>query len=208
MISACNQPSKVEEGISLPMNSKTVQLTLVDSLGSLQFSIPSQYDTSFLWTHTSDCGKLCDRIKYRFQPKLLPIFKESGFYWTDLKDSINQMTIYHSGEYPFRNNVDSNIIFRYHQNEKDGILYDSLYKKIKIDTVQKIGDRYFSIIAYEEFNKRKAPFFKTITAATTIKGNLIHFEYQLLTKKNDSLYTNFIQNSIDLLETMRFGNGR
>jgi len=179
----------------------------MDSLGSIRFSIPSQYDTSFLWTHTSDCGKSCDKIKYRFQPKLLPIFNESGFYWEELKDSINQLTVYHSGEYPFRDFGDS-IIFKYHSVAKDGILYDSLYKKIEIDTVKKIGDRYFSIMAYEEFNKRKAPFFKTIIAATTIKGNLIHFEYQLLTQTNDSVYKNFIQNSIVLLETIRLGNGR
>lgn len=207
-ILVCNQPFKIENQISLPKNSKTVQLALVDSLGSVEFAIPSQYDTSFSWTHTSDCGKLCDRIKYRFQTKLLPIFKESGFYWTELKDSINQLTIYHSGEYPFRDNEDSNNIFRFHKTTKDGILYDSLYKKIKIETVEKIGNRYFSIIAYEEFDKRKAQFSKTLTAFTTIRGNIIHFDYQILTQKQDSLYSNFIQNSKILLETIHFSNGR
>ena len=83
-----------------------------------------------------------------------------------------------------------------------------IIEKINFDTVQKIGDRYFSIIAYEEFDKRKAQFFKTITAFTTIRGNIIHFDYQILSQQKDSIYSNFIQNSIILLETIRISNGR
>jgi hypothetical protein len=202
-ILACNQSSKTNNIVALPKNSKTVQITLVDSLGKVELSIPSGYDTSFSWTHTSDCGKSWDEIKYRLQPKTLPIFKESGFMWEERKDSINQLTIYHSGEYPFNDGADSNIIFRHHKVVIEGILYDSLHKKIKIDTVEKIVDRYYSIIAYEELDKRKAPFSKAVMAFTTVKDNLIHFDYQ-----EDSLYSNFILNSILLLRTIHLSNGR
>jgi len=208
LIVACNHTSKVEEFLQPPQNSKKIQLTLIDSLGNVTLSIPTRYDTTFSWTHTSDCGKLCDRIKYRFQPKTLPIFKEWGFYWETPKDSIEQLTVYHSGEYPFKYPFDSTLIFRHHKGEKNGILYDSLYKKIRLDTIQKIGDRYFSILGVEVYDKKATTISKILMGATTIKMNVIHFDFELLTSKQDSISTNFIQNSKRLLETIHLSNGR
>ena len=79
---SCRNNPKIG-AIQLPTeDSQFVHVKLVDSLGSVELIIPKCYDTSFEWTDYSDCGKLCDKIKYRYQPKYLPISKESGYLFT------------------------------------------------------------------------------------------------------------------------------
>jgi hypothetical protein len=62
---ACNHSDKVETIVVPPENSQIRTIKLADSLGALTISLPSRYDTSFSWTHHSDCGPSCDEIKYR-----------------------------------------------------------------------------------------------------------------------------------------------
>ncbi len=50
-------------------------------------------------------------------------------------------------------------------------------------------------------------YLKKVLAVTTIKSNEIKFEYELSTKKNDSIAKNFIKNSINLIKTCRIGKG-
>src|SRR5579863_5725161 len=90
-----------------------ISVKLVDSLGKVTITLPLRYDTSFSWTDYSDCGKPCDKIKYRLQPKTLRIKKETGMYMRRKpKDSIERFTISHAGYFPFHDSTDSTDILR------------------------------------------------------------------------------------------------
>lgn len=201
---ACNDVSVNKSHAQMTEASKPVQMQLVDSLGVVTFSIPVKYDTSFSWVHYSDCGKPCDEQKYRFQPKALPVLKESGWIWDEAKDSIERFTISHTLYIPFHEG-DTAKNFGRHSHQKEQLLSNPDNSPIVFDTIQKINDRYYSIIAMEKSDSTKAK--KTVLAITTIKGNEIKFQYELLTKVNDSTTKNFIKTSIDLLKTIRIGKG-
>jgi len=208
IITSCNYLPQVDTIQLSPEPLLIQQIKLVDSLGCISFSIPVRYDTTFIWTHYSDCGKPCNKIKYRFQPKSLIITKESGFVWTgEPKDSIERFTIIHSAYIPFHDNTDSSSIFQYHHHKKQDILTDPDTYKIKSDTLEKIGDRYYSIIVIDLYDSLKNQYSKKLLATTTIKSNFVDFNYELLTKRNDSLTNNFINNSKYYLRTIRISNG-
>jgi len=201
---ACNNASNTDNKQGLPESSKTVQVQLIDSLGTVTFSIPLRYDTSFSWVHYSDCGKPCNEQKYRFQPKELPITKESGWIWLgEPKDSIERFTISHTGYFPFHDgDTAKNIVS--HNHLKEELKSNPTNPPIVFDTIQKVNDRYYSIIVME---KSDTLYSKKILAATTIKSNVVKFQYELLTRKNDSITNNFIKNSIELIKTIRISKG-
>lgn len=57
-------------------------------MGQLKIELPERFDTLFKWTEYSDCSG-CEHIDYRVQSKKLPVFKESGFVYYPLKDSVD-----------------------------------------------------------------------------------------------------------------------
>ena len=62
---SCNnrQSGKIKTGV--PLNAIKIKLQLEDSLGAIDFFVPVRYDTSISWVDYSDCGKSCDKRKYR-----------------------------------------------------------------------------------------------------------------------------------------------
>lgn len=200
---ACNNSSLNKSRVQITEFSKSVQMRLIDSLGMVTFSIPIQYDTTFSWVHYSDCGKPCDEQKYRFQPKTLPMLKESGWIWNEAKDSVERFTISHTMYIPFHDG-DTAINFGRHSHLKGQLSSNSDNPPIVFDTIQKINDRYYSIIAMEKSDTLQT---KKVLAITTIKGNEIKFQYELLTRKNDSIAKNFIKNAIDFIKTIRISKG-
>lgn len=187
----------------LPENSKAVMVPLIDSLGIINLSVPLRYDTSFSWVHHSDCGKPCDEREYRFQPKNLSLIKESGWMWTEPKDSVDRFTISHTLDFPFHDG-DTTLIIAWHNHFKEQLTSDLKNPPIVFDTIQKINDRYFSIVATEKNDSIQV---RKVLTVTTIKSNLIKFQYELLTRKNDSISKNFIKNSINLIKTIRINKG-
>jgi hypothetical protein len=205
----CNYKSKVDTNYTITENSKKVEIKLADSLGLIQISLPTRYDTFFSWTHYSDCGKACAKIKYRFQPSSLPITKESGWIWLgEPNDSIERFTIIHSGYFPFHENSDSNVIRQYHEHKKIDLVYESTSSKIKLDTLEKIGERYFSLIRVDLYDTIQAQYSKRLLAATTIKSNIIEFNFELLTKQKEALKNNFIENSKAYLQSINISNSK
>ena len=79
--------------------------------------------------------------------------------------------------------------------------------KIKFDTLEKINGRNFSIVIIDLYDSTKGVFSKKVIGTTTIKSNGIEFMYELLTKRNDSINRNFIENSLQLLKTIKINNG-
>jgi hypothetical protein len=198
LIAGCNTPTSKEQKVK---SSRQVNITLVDSFGQISLSVPARYDTFFSWINYSDCGKPCNRQEYRYQPKILPITKESGFYWFgEPKDSVDRLTVIHSSEIQYKpsNAAIDSIMYK---ELKRQIIRDSTNSVIIYDTLEKIGDRYFSVFALQNsdtiHNIR-------VLAVTIFKGNEITFSYDLLTKKEDSIEMNFIKNSLNLIHTIKF----
>jgi hypothetical protein len=183
---------------------KTVQLKLIDSLGEVSLSIPIRYDTSFSWVHYSDCGKSCDEQKYRFQPKNLPVTKETGWLGVrERRDSIERLTISHSGYFPFHNG-DTSRNDKRHQNLRDQLIATSEYPPLVFDTIERINDRYYSIFHMEQFDSVHT---QTIIAFTTIKSNQLKFQFESIQRKKDSLSNLFQRNSLETIKSIRIGQG-
>lgn len=194
----CNEHKTLVAPIEIPLNARVDTIRLLDSLGYVTISIPNRYDTFFQWRHTSDCYG-CGMEKHRYQPSSLRVFKESGFYYTgEPKDSIEQMTLFYSEKHPFIHTIDSNDMKRLHLQIKAN--YKMEYN-VTADSVEKINDRYFSIVVIDQFDTSKNQFIKKVMAETTIRANQVRIQYELLTKVNDSICRNFIRNSRILLRS-------
>lgn len=160
------------------------QIKLADSLGFVSLTLPKRFDTFFKWTHYSDCGKPCNEIKYRFQPKTLPIYMESGWDWKERTDSVEQFTISHSGYFPFQPQRDSMSIFTY-MKRRQGNSISYYQHPIRYEKMLKIGERYVSAFAQDYKDSVTNIFTRRIYASTSVHGNIVNFDYELLSK--DSL---------------------
>jgi len=206
---SCNDSVGIDRINIPPEKSQILKIKLADSLGNVIITLPQRYDTSFSWTDFSDCGKPCDKIKYRSQPKTLRVTKETGWIWKgEPKDSIEMFTISHSGYFQFHDSTDSIDIARdlewrkgYIENEEPG------HYKAKFGTVEKIGNRYFAILVVDQYDSLKNQYCKRLLATTSIKSNMIFFDFELLTKENDSLTKHFIDISKYYLRTASIDNG-
>jgi hypothetical protein len=201
----CSEKTEQRSYNSQLVNLKDTTIKLIDSLGLLSFQVSQDFDTFFNWTHNSDCRKPCNLEKYRFQPKAFPVFKESGFIYNNVPDSLYQVTISHSGYFPFTNS-DTSEIFSYHNQSRRDLRNDPATYKLKSDTLEKINDRYFSIIVVDLFDTAQHQYAKKILGATTIRSNIIKIYFELLTRHNDSINKNFIQNSLRQLRSVRLSN--
>jgi len=199
----CNQSNSNSNADAEVAVGKKVEIRLVDSLGTIYISVPSRFDTSFVWVSQSDCGKPCEVQKYRFQPKKLPVFKESGFYVMNApKDSVDQFTISHPSYLYNRSDTIRDTYM--HSRLKAEMEYNSGSFPMIFDTIQKIGNRYYSIF----YLKKKAEVErKRVLAVTTIKGNEIRFQYELASKTGDTSSIDFFQNSMKYLETIEIKAG-
>ncbi len=199
---SCNNSVDTKEKKTNAFETKLIELSLVDGLGKVNFSIPVSFDTNFSWIYSSDCGKPCDVQKYRFQSKTVKIIKESGFLWTGApRDSVESLTISHPSLLNFgRNNLDTAKNTAMYFQIKQQLTDDPLYPPINFDTIQKIGDRYFSIFIMEKTDSIQS---KKVLAATSIRGNTIIFKFELLKKNKDTASGKFIENSLKHINTIR-----
>lgn len=202
---SCNNTIDTKQISKHNLTFKKISVQLVDSLGTVELSIPTRYDTNFSWINYSDCGKPCDKQEYRFQSKKIPIAKESGWFWNgESKDSVDNFTITHSSYVPFHDGRDTGKIIPLHQGLKNRFINEFNSVPIIFDTIEKVNDRYFYIFAME---KHDTTFIKKVIAVSSIKTNEIIFQYKLVTQKNDSTTKNFIKNSIDLIKTIKISKG-
>jgi hypothetical protein len=206
LLAACDVS---ENKITPPENSKTQMINLEGGLGVVSLSLPVRYDTTFTWIHYSDCGAPCEKRKYRFQPKSLPVNMENGYFYKTLKDSVEQFTIVHNPYIPIgdSDNTDNrDFITSFHDHEKFEITHNPTLRFIKSDTIEKIGDRYFSIIVIDKYDTASAEFSKKLLSTTTIRRGTIDFNFELLSKKKNLLTEKFIDEAKYYLRTIRIGN--
>lgn len=182
---------------------QSVNIKLADSLGGINLNLPTRYDTSFTWTEYSDCGKPCNKIKYRYQPRIAKVSKETGWIqlW-ELTDSIEWFTVSHSGHFPFHDKLDSNFITSYHKKKRESLTQDPAIHLIKSDWVEKIADRYFSIFVIDISDSLKMN--KKILAGSCIYGNIIEFNFDLISKQNDIAQKDFLEKSLSYLRSIKF----
>lgn len=147
-------------------------------------------DTFFSWVDHSDCGKPCDIQKYRYQSKGLRITKESGFLWVgEPKNSVDRFTLSHSEDFPFYSGDTAKDFVR-HGHLRSELTSNPANPPIIFDTVEKINDRYYSIFAMQRSDTIRC---KRVLAVTTIKGNLVRFQYDLpTTKRSHEAYAFFV----------------
>lgn len=194
--------------LQAPENSKLVKVNLENGLGTITIALPGRYDTTFTWIHYSDCGKVCEKRKYRYQPKDLPIYPETGFHYKELTDSMDQFTIVHNPYIPVTdsdNTDDKSFIYSYHDHKKWDIIHDPSLRQVTWDTVEKIGDRYFSVIVIDSYDSATATFSKKLLSTSTIRKGTIDFNFDLLTKRKGPFTDNFINDAEYYLSTIRFG---
>jgi hypothetical protein len=199
---ACNYIAK--DATPEPSNIKVINLQ--NGLGIVSISLPVRYDTTFTWIHYSDCGRPCEKRKYRVQPKALPIFRENGYRPKLLNDSIEQFTIVHNPYIPpgdIDNPDNQQFISLFHDHKKYDITHNPDIREIRSDTIEKIGDRYFSIIVVDKYDTAKAQYSKKLLSTTTIRKGTIDFNFELLTKQSSLATENFIDNAKYYLRTIR-----
>lgn len=203
LLAACHNTS-TQTIVAKPLNSKDTIITLKDTLGNITITVPNRYDTFLVWTQHSDCSR-CGNEKYRFQPKSLPIFQESGWFWHDLKDSIDQLTIEHPQYIVITDSFPLDAIKMLHGRMLEEAKSDPLmYKdKFHLDTIENINGRQFSIISSENFDDSTKLYSKAVWGTTLIRGNTVKFKFALLTNRQDSITKNFIRNSKELLHQIK-----
>jgi len=187
-------------------NGKTWKISLGDSLGNLQIVLPKHFDTLFNWTQYSDCGDGCAKNDYRVQEKTLPIFKDNGFYYVPLKDSVEQFTIKHSkifSPWPFN---DTSLVKQFSGRLKSEA-FENNGNKFIIDTLLTIETQHFAVIAFTSFDTTKKARIQFLNAITSIKGNIIELFFEYRKSYSDTLSNDFIKNSFNALKTIRVSNG-
>ena len=210
VLSACKHVSKVNN-LAIPPNSQSVTVPLQGGLDTIRLLLPNRYDTSFTWIHYSDCGKPCEKRKYRFQPASLPAFPETGYSYQRLTDSVDQFTIVHN-PYILPEDVDDpnnqTFISSFHDHKKWILMHDPSMEKITSDTIEYIGDRYFSIIITEIYDTTTREYIRKLLSSTTIKTGTIDFNFELRTKENNSSTKSFLQEAAIYLRTIRFARNK
>jgi hypothetical protein len=191
LLVSCDDKSQLEKKTAVPQNSKLVTTTLRDSLGSVTFYIPNQLDTFFTWTNHSDCGKPCAHEQYRYQRKVLPIFKETGFYYIMPDIDLDQFSVIHSAYFPFRDIIDTAKNFARHGRFVENLSSDYYSGKVVRDTIEDTATK-------KHFTK--------VASLTTIKGNDIEFHYEL--KSKDTIDRNkYFMEATEFLRTIQIDNG-
>ncbi|MCF6407627.1 hypothetical protein L3C95_32565 [Chitinophaga filiformis] len=198
----------------IPAHSRKVAVKLKDTLGVMTMYIPERYDTGFAWLHHSDCVP-CDEMKCRFQPKSSPIKMERSYLWFLPKDSIDQLTIiYHPYPHPYDRPVRKGAHFdrpeiykdksRYGDDRENMKFWPPALKCLVLDTTYKIGDRPLFAFGTCEYDPETKRYTYLLKAETCVRTSQIEFECKLITDKQDSISTHFIENAADVLRTIRF----
>jgi len=203
---ACSNKIKNEKRLA---DSRLWNIKLEDSLGTIEIVLPKQLDTLFRWTEYSDCGDGCAYSDYRIQEKSLPIFKDDGFIYFPLRDSVEQFTIKHSKlifnkkiqDSSFKQN-DSLITLHFLQKLKVESFNKQNYKYL-IDTILTINDKMFAMIAYSRFDSVKRINQLNLSAGFGIKGNAIQVCFEHRKSYTDSLSNDFIKNAFESVKTIR-----
>jgi hypothetical protein len=205
LLTACTDNK--DQHIDTGTEGRRWNIKLENGLGDLHIILPNHLDTLFSWTQYSDCGDPCAKVDYRIQPKSLPTFKETGFYYFPLTDSVEQFTVKHSKvaeSWPIR---DTALVTQFASKLKNEA-FENHSGKFSIDTILKVDNRNVAVIAFDSFDSTKRAKVHIVNALTTVDGNLVELFFESRKSYQDSTSSNFILTSFDALKTLRINNGR
>ena len=205
LLYSCNSTPQAKNE-SVPIG-RQWNIKLENQLGEVTVVLPNHFDTLLSWTQTSDCGDGCSYVDYRVQPHKLPVFKESGFMYFPLKDSVEQFTIKHS-KLNYIWQAHESLLKRYQTERLKGEANKYPSGKYIIDTVVTIDNRYFPIIGYITYDSTDKTTTQYLSASTALKENLLQFFFEYRKNILDSSSKNFIENSFQYLKTIKINNGR
>ena len=137
---------------------------------------------------------------------MLPIFKDNGFIYFPLKDSVEQFNIKHPkifSPWPFNNTS----LVRQFSGRLKSEAFENNGNKFIIDTLLTIGTQYFAVIAFTSFDTTKKAKIQMLNSMTSTKGNIIELLFVYRKSYSDPLANDFIKNSFDALKTIRVSNG-
>jgi hypothetical protein len=186
-------------------NLKEWNIPLENNLGTISIYLSDNFDTLFKWTQYTDCGDPCAHTNYRIQQKNFPIFKESGFYYRSLKDSVEQFTLKHSKLISRGSTSDSMVIDHFTKRIQNEV-FENFSGKYLIDTLITVDKKPFYIIAFITNDTTNKAIIQMLNAATSIHGNLVEFYFESRKIDKDSGSKEFIQNSLASIKTIQFRN--
>ncbi|MBS0031116.1 hypothetical protein ACTJJ0_29415 [Chitinophaga sp. 22321] len=176
-----------------------VTLVLKDNRGVIKMDIPNEWDTLIQWTHYSDCGPPCDKIKYRFQPKIFPIAQENGeLYTKSPADSVDQLTIEHEAE-KFAGSAPDIASLR--NGMKQMLLKEGYRDHLVIDTVIMGGKDSIPVTGFSREVSHIKKF--NIRALVRLKGDLVLFEFELRSRKPVLKDGIFVQKVTDIIRSLK-----
>ena len=182
-----------------PANTKRVSIRLEDSsgntgIGIVEMDIPRKWDTALQWYHESDCSS-CDEIKYRFQASSYPVYLENGFFRQEATgDSIDQLTIIHpAAPHPGGKYAQMNIQ-RLHGNRKDGYRRLDASLPFLWDTIMRIGNTEFSVIA---------PASDKLNATAIINNVPVQFNFRRVIKRQPAGPEAFLPGAMEILKSVK-----
>lgn len=200
MFCSCKETKKPKPNFT--PKSKTWKILLPNNLGDLEVNLANNLDTFFTWTQYSDCGDPCAFSDYRIQNSSLPIFKESGFIYKTLKDSVEQFTLKHSKilkPWPFKDSVMVNMYLEKLKSEA----YENRENKYLIDTILHIDNRRYAVIAYTSYDTTIKAKINILNAATSVKGERIEFYFEKRNSYKDKNSEIFLSTSLESLNSIR-----
>jgi hypothetical protein len=180
------------------------EIRLDKSLGVLKIDLPVPYDTLIMWTEYSDCGDPCAQSDYRVQKKSNPVFKDNGFLYFPLKNSVFQFTVKHDKLFEVLNARDTSEML-------GQLLLERLRGKsrwldsdrLSIDTVLLIDGHKFAVIAYSGYDRFLKTNVQEVVSTTMFRGNIIEFYFANRQLKKRDLMPGYIQESITALKTLK-----
>ncbi len=202
---SCKEKRKVS--INSKVDGKVWNIKLENNLGSIKITLPKHFDTLYKWTQYSDCGDGCANYDYRVQPKKLPFFKDDGFYWYPLTDSVESFTIKHpkvTRQWP----IDDTILIRQLSGRLKLQAYENKSGKFSFDTVLTIGKNVIATIAFSNYDTANKASIQMLNASMIINGNLIEIFFECRKSYIDTLSKKFIYTSFEALKTIQISNGR
>lgn len=196
IISSCTFENKVPNGY------KVHKLFLKNNLCTISIFLPSDFDTTYFWTKTSDnpCGYL---EMYRIANKQYSLLKEDGYFYFETPDSLKQLTVFHM---KYRRQCEDttqaiDINFLEQSAKNFSLLHPE--EELIIKELNTIHKRVFSVIGFHTNNKNK--YNTLVTLSTVINKQIIVFQFKYLGTKSIDFVEN-VRKSINSIIITTAGN--
>jgi hypothetical protein len=199
--------SEKPDNIKYPTYGRTWEIALENQLGNVSITLPKHLDSFFSWTQYGDCGDGCSFVDYRIQPKSLPVFKESGWVYHELTDSVEQFTLKHS-KLNYKLAMHDTAVVKYLKFRMKSSAQKYPWEKFIIDTAIKLNNNVLVVIGYSSFDSAAKTTYQYLSASTPLKDNLLESFFEYRKAVPDSSAKDFLSNSFEYLKTLKVGNGK